>query len=108
VPDGVCVVWVGFLEEPLKVVRGRPHLTLVATCGGWDAPHVGAGCLTVIANIMVICGRHPLKALLAPLFAAHDAIHAAVDGDIGQRSLTTARGHLPTCDIPSLSKGGQS
>jgi hypothetical protein len=42
VPDMVCVVWVGFLEEPLKVVRGRPRLTLVAMYGGRDVPHTKA------------------------------------------------------------------
>jgi hypothetical protein len=34
VPDGLCVVWVGLLEEPLKVVRRRPHLMLVVVHGG--------------------------------------------------------------------------
>jgi hypothetical protein len=41
-PDGVCVVWAGFLEEPLEVVLGRPRLMLVTACGGQDVPHVGA------------------------------------------------------------------
>jgi hypothetical protein len=32
--DGVCVVWTGLLEEPLEVVRRRPHLMLSTVCGG--------------------------------------------------------------------------
>jgi hypothetical protein len=34
VPEVVCVVWVGFLKEPLEVVHGWPRLMLVATYGG--------------------------------------------------------------------------
>jgi hypothetical protein len=32
--DGVCVVWAGFLEETLEVVRRRSRLILVAVHGG--------------------------------------------------------------------------
>jgi hypothetical protein len=90
VRDGVCIVWAGFLEEPLEVVRGWPRLMLVTACGGWDAPHARATRLPVVAIIMVSCGHGPLKALLAPLLATIDALPAAVDGDVAQRSLTTA------------------
>jgi hypothetical protein len=37
VPDGVCMVWAGLLEEPLEVVCERPRLTLVAPCESRDA-----------------------------------------------------------------------
>jgi hypothetical protein len=47
-PDGVCLVWASFLEEPLGVVRGWPQLTLVTSCGAQDAPHIGAARLPVI------------------------------------------------------------
>jgi hypothetical protein len=95
VPDGVCMVWVGFLMEPLEVVHGRPRLTLVATCGGQDVPHTGATQHPVVAIVMVGCGRGPLKALPAPLSATLDTLPAAVDGDVGRRSLAAARGRLP-------------
>jgi hypothetical protein len=87
---------------PLKVVRGRPRLTLVAVCGGRDAPHIGVARLLVVAIIVVGHGCGPLKALLAPLFAALDALPATMDGDIRRRFLAAAWGHLPTC--PSLVK----
>jgi hypothetical protein len=80
VPDRVHMVWVGFLKEPIEVVHRQPRLTLVAACGGWDASHAGATCLLVFVVIVVGHGRGPLKALLAPLLAALDALHAAVDG----------------------------
>jgi hypothetical protein len=78
--DGVFVVWAGFLVEPLEVVHWRPCLTLVAAYNGRDAPHAGAAHLLVI---VVGHGCGPLKMLLVPLFAALDALHATVDGDIG-------------------------
>jgi hypothetical protein len=37
----------------------------------------------------------PLKALLPPLFPALDALHVAVGGDVGWRSLTVAQDRLP-------------
>jgi hypothetical protein len=67
VSDGVCVVWAGFLEEPLEVVRRRPHLTLVVVHGGRDAPHTGATRLPVVAIVVVGRGHGPLMELLAPL-----------------------------------------
>jgi hypothetical protein len=70
------------------VVCRRPHLTLVAACGGLDVPNAGATHLPVVAIIMVGCG--PLKALLAPLSATLDALIAAVDGGVRRCSLTTA------------------
>jgi hypothetical protein len=51
------------------VVRGRPHLLLVAACGGRDAPHAGATHLPVVVIVVVDCGHDPLRALLALLFA---------------------------------------
>jgi hypothetical protein len=36
-------------------------------------------------------GCDPLKALLAPRFATLDTLPAAVGGDVGRRSLATAR-----------------
>jgi hypothetical protein len=95
VPDRVCVVWPGFLEDPLEVVCGRLRLMLVAVCDSRDAPHIRATHLPVIAIIMVGCGHSPLKALLVPPFATLDALPTAVDGDVGWRSLTAAQGRLP-------------
>jgi hypothetical protein len=74
VSDEVCVVWTGFLEDPLQVVCGWPCLMFVAMCSGQDAPHVGDAHLPDVAIIVVSCGRGPLKPLLAPLFAAHAAL----------------------------------
>jgi hypothetical protein len=56
VPNGVCVVWAGFLKEPLKVVHRRPRLMLVAVRGGRDAPHASAGHLPIVAIIEVSRG----------------------------------------------------
>jgi hypothetical protein len=96
VPDEVCVVLSSFLKEPLEVVCRRPRLTLVAACSGQSASHAGAARLPIVAIIMVGCGRGPLDALLAPLFATLDALLGTVGGDIGWLLLVAARGCLPT------------
>jgi hypothetical protein len=93
---GVCVVWAGFLEEPLEVVCKRPRLMLVTLHGGQDMPHTGVARLPVTAVVMVGHHRGPLRALLAPLFAALDALLSVMDSDIGWRLLTATWGHLPT------------
>jgi hypothetical protein len=82
--DKVCVVWASFLEEPLEVVYRRPRLTLVAIRGGRDAPHARALCLFVIVVIVVGRGHGPLRALLAPIFAALVFLLRVVDDDIGR------------------------
>jgi hypothetical protein len=96
VPDGVCVVWAGFLEEPLEVVCKRPHLMLVTVNGGQDMPHTGVARLPVTAVVMVGHHRGPLRVLLAPLFAALDALLSVMDSDIRWHLLTATWGHLPT------------
>jgi hypothetical protein len=53
VPDGVCMVWAGFLEEPLEMVCSWPHLVLAAVHGGRDAPHARAAYLFIIAVVVV-------------------------------------------------------
>jgi hypothetical protein len=78
------------------MIRGKPRLTFVTTCGGQAAPHARAARLPVIAIIMVSRGCGPLKVLLAPLFVALDALLAVVGGDIRRRSLIAARYHLPS------------
>jgi hypothetical protein len=40
-------------------------------------------------------GRGPLRALLAPLFAALDTLLSTMDGDVGRCLLAIAWGHLP-------------
>jgi hypothetical protein len=84
------------LEEPLEVVHGQPCLTLVIVCDSRGAPHTRAARLSIVAVIMVGHGHGSLEALLMPLFAALDALPAAVDGNVGWCSLTTAWGHLPS------------
>jgi hypothetical protein len=64
VPDGVCMVWAGFLDERLEVVRRRPHLTLVAMHCSRHASRAGAAHLPVVAVIMVGRGCGLLRALL--------------------------------------------
>jgi hypothetical protein len=91
VPNGVCVVWAGFLQEPLEAVRGRPRLTLVATRDGRGVPHTRAARLPIVAIVVASLGRDPLKALLAPLFVALDALLAVVGGDIRRCSLADAQ-----------------
>jgi hypothetical protein len=91
VMDGVCVVRPCFLEEPPKVVRRRPHLMLVAMCGGQDSSHD-----RVPRLVIVVIGRSrgPLKALLVSLSATFDALLGAVCGCIRRCLLVTAWGHL--------------
>jgi hypothetical protein len=88
-----CVVWAGFLEEPLEVVRWQPCLTLVDVHGDRDASHTGAACLPIIVIIMV--GRGLLRVLAAPLFATLDALLSTVDDNIEWCLRATTRGHLP-------------
>jgi hypothetical protein len=94
VPDGVCVVWAGFLDEPSEVVRSRPHLMLVTACGSQSVSHVVATRLLTISIAMV--GRGPLETLLAPIFATLDALLGVAGGNIGRLLLAAAQGHLPT------------
>jgi hypothetical protein len=65
---------------------------LVVAGGGRGAPHARATCLTVIA---INHGRGPLKALLAPLSVAFDALLSAMGGDVGRRLPVVAWGCLP-------------
>jgi hypothetical protein len=94
VPNGVWMVWAGFLQEPLEVVRGWPRLMFVAVCGSQATPHVRAARLPVIVVIVADHSRGPLKVLLVLLFAALDTLHAVVGGDIRRRSISTAQDHL--------------
>jgi hypothetical protein len=59
--------------------------------GQASSPHTRATRLPVVDVAVVGRGQGPLKALLAPLFAALDALPTAVGGDIGWCSLTTAQ-----------------
>jgi hypothetical protein len=54
VPHGVCVVWVGLLEDSFGVICRWPHLTLVTSHDSRDAPPVGAAYLPVVAIVMVV------------------------------------------------------
>jgi hypothetical protein len=47
------MVWASLLEEPLKVVCGRPRLALATTDGDRDAHHSEAARFLVIATIIV-------------------------------------------------------
>jgi hypothetical protein len=85
----------GFLQDPIELVRGRPRLMFVTVCGDQATPHAGSTHLPVTAVIVASCSRVPLKALLVPLFGTLDAHLVAVGGNIRQRSLATARDHLP-------------
>jgi hypothetical protein len=95
VPGRVCVIWAGFLEEPLDVMHRWPHLTLFTVRGGPDATHARTACLPVVAIIVVGRGHGPLRALLPALFATLDALLRVVGGDVGRRLLAAAWGHLP-------------
>jgi hypothetical protein len=96
VPDGVCVVWIGLLENPLQVVRRWPHRTFVAAHGGCSAPHARAARILVTTVITADRGHSLLKALLAPLVTAFDALLGTVSGDVGHRLLIAAQCYLPT------------
>jgi hypothetical protein len=51
--DGVCMVWASLLEEPLKVVCGRPRLALATADGDRDTCHIEATRFLIIATIIV-------------------------------------------------------
>jgi hypothetical protein len=82
VPDGVCVVWVGLLEESLEVVDRWPCLTLVAVGSSRDTPYVGATRLPIVAIIVLGRGRSPLRTFLSPPLATLGALPSALDGNI--------------------------
>jgi hypothetical protein len=79
VPDGVCVIWAGRLEESFDVVCRRPRLTLVTAHGTCDAPHARAACFPIIVIVLVGRGHDPLGALHAPLLATLSALLGTVD-----------------------------
>jgi hypothetical protein len=56
--------------------------------------HAGAAHFPIVAIITTGRGRSPMKALLAPLVAAFDALLGTVGGDIGRCLLVATRGHL--------------
>jgi hypothetical protein len=91
VPDGVRVIWAGFLKEPLEVVRRWPRLSLVTVSGSRDASHARAARLPVITDVRAGRSHGPLRALLASFFAA---LLSTVYGDVGGCLLAIARGHL--------------
>jgi hypothetical protein len=91
-PDGVRLVWVGLLEESLKVACRWPRLMLVTVRGNRDVPHTRAACLPVIVVIVVSCGHGPLRSLAVPLLAT---LLSVVDDDVGRCLLAVAWGHLP-------------
>jgi hypothetical protein len=93
-PDEVCVVWVGHLEESLEVVGRRPHLTLVTLHGSRDVPLAGAAHFLVFAIVIVDCSHSPFRTLLVPPLAALCALPSASDSDIGWCLPVAAWGHL--------------
>jgi hypothetical protein len=88
--DRVCVVWAGLFEKPLEVVCRQPRLSLVAVCDGQGAFPARAACLTIIA-----IGHGPLKALLAPLSAAFDALLGVMGGNVRRCLPVTSWGRIP-------------
>jgi hypothetical protein len=92
VPNGVCVVWLHLLEEPLEVLYRRLYLTVVVVHDGRDTHHIEATCLPII---MFSHGHAPFKAQVVPLLATLDALLAAVDRDVGWCHLGATWGHLP-------------
>jgi hypothetical protein len=82
------------LEKPLEVVRRWPHWILAAVHIGRDASHTKATHLPITA--VVVGARGPLKALLAPLATAFDALLGVVSGNIRWCLLVATRGCLPT------------
>jgi hypothetical protein len=79
-PNMVCVLQAGLINESPEVVCTWPCLTLVTVCGIHDAPHVGGACLPVVIVIVVDRGHGALRMLLAPLLAA---LLGAVDSNVG-------------------------
>jgi hypothetical protein len=68
------MVWVGLLENLLKVVCQQPRRTLVAVHGGRDASHIGATHPPVMAVVVAGRGHSPLTTLLVPLVATFGAL----------------------------------
>jgi hypothetical protein len=57
-------------------------------------PHARAAYLPVVVVIVVSRYQGPLKVVLAPLLAAHDALPHTVDGNVRRWLLAAAWGHL--------------
>jgi hypothetical protein len=68
--DGVGVVQASLLKELLKVVCGRPRLTLAAAYGGRGAHQAGAIRLLVVATIIDGRDCSLLMVLFVPLPSA--------------------------------------
>jgi hypothetical protein len=84
------MVLTGLIEKPLEVVHRRPHRTLALARAGQNASHAGAACPPAVAIVAAGHGHSLLKALLAPLVAAFDALLGAVCGDVGRCLLVAA------------------
>jgi hypothetical protein len=77
------------------VVCRHSRLTHVVVRGSHDAPNAIAACLPIIAIVMVIRGRGPLRMLLAPPLVALNTLLGVVDGDVRRCLLVAAWGCLP-------------
>jgi hypothetical protein len=73
------------------VVCRRSCLVLATACGNRDVPHAKAACFLVVATIIAVCGRNPLRTFLVPLLATL----GIMDGDVEWHLLAAARGHRP-------------
>jgi hypothetical protein len=78
----ISVVWASLLKELLKVVRGRPHLMLVAACGSHGASRGGAARLLGVADVVTDRGCGLLETLLEPFPTALGVLPGIPDGDI--------------------------
>jgi hypothetical protein len=92
--DGVDVVWISLLKEPLEVVYRHPCRQPAAARGGRDAPHARAAHFPAAVLIAVGHGRSPWRALLALLVTASDVVLGAVSCIIERRLVVAAWGRL--------------
>jgi hypothetical protein len=88
--DGVCMVWVGLLDESLEVVCRRAHLALATARGGHNLRHAGVICFLVLDVILVSHSHNPLRPPLMPLHATLGVPPSILDGSVGWRRVTTA------------------
>jgi hypothetical protein len=106
VSNGVGVVWASLLKEPLKVVFGRPCRAPATARGGRDAPHARAAYFPDAVLVAAGYGCGLLRALLAPLVTASDAVLGTASDIIGRRLLVASWGRLCVAACGRLVVGG--
>jgi hypothetical protein len=96
VPDGVCMIWAGLLEEVFKVIGRLLRLTLEVVLSSSDVFFIKVLSLLIIVTLLAAGGNgDPLGVpLWAPLIGFGTSLYLFADG-LRQCPSATNRGHLP-------------